>query len=765
MAAGSIIVDLLMRTGSFETDTKRAEKRLRELKREAEQIGKAIGGAFVLVGGASVLLVKSAIDAADATSKLAQSTGTTVEELSALSYAAGLADVSQEELGAGLVKLTKNMSAAAGGSKEAASGFEALGISVKNVDGTLKSSDKVLSEIADKFASFADGPEKTALALSLFGKAGAQLIPLLNAGSAGLAEMKVEAERLGVVLSTETAQAAEEFNDNLTRISTAIGGVANRAAAELLPTLIDVSQAFVDLAKNEAFIEVTSEVVKGAIGGLITVFQTLAIVGSDVGFVFLSVGREIGAWAAQLAAVASGDLKGFRAISDAVREDGERARAELDKFQARIAAIGQPTAAPAAAAFRPSQNYGAGGSRPAAPSLAGAGGGANKVSEAERYLENLQRQVDRTRQLTAAEQLLSDVQSGRLKISGKVTRAQLDAAALAVDAATYEAGQRRNLEDAIVAEREARVAVAEAAFAEAQRLVEGNEALAEEIALIGADTKARRALEKARISSAIAVAKDRLATVEATDGMGMETQAIRDQIAALERRQELLAARNGAEDFHAEQERIKADAHSLRDTLQGTLGQGLEDALDGNFKSMGDLFARMLKRMAAEAAAAKIMEAILGTDSRGSSGGSFADLVGLFSTIIGGFSGGSGITTGDSPYSATGEAIRGRRAGGGDVHPGGDYWVGENGPERFRPSTSGRIIPNGAGGGGMKVIVNAPPGTQVARQNQIDDGTLELWLEMAEERVASGIASGTGKGARALKSRGLRLDGTLPRRA
>lgn len=53
MAAGSIVISLLMSTGSFETDTKRAEKRLSELRKEAAASAKVIGAMAVTVGAAA----------------------------------------------------------------------------------------------------------------------------------------------------------------------------------------------------------------------------------------------------------------------------------------------------------------------------------------------------------------------------------------------------------------------------------------------------------------------------------------------------------------------------------------------------------------------------------------------------------------------------------------------------------------------------------------------------------------------------------------
>src|SRR5205823_4882996 len=87
--------------------------------------------------------------------------------------------------------------------------------------------------------------------------------------------------------------------------------------------------------------------------------------------------------------------------------------------------------------------------------------------------------------------------------------------------------------------------------------------------------KARYALEQARLSSAIAVAKDKLATAEATDQLGLETQGIRDQIEALQRRQGLLADKKAMEAFVEEQQKAKQFA----DDLGSSLARGAEDAI------------------------------------------------------------------------------------------------------------------------------------------------------------------------------------------
>lgn len=67
-----------------------------------------------------------------------------------------------------------------------------------------------------------------------------------------------------------------------------------------------------------------------------TGIEALAVVGANIAFVFKGIGREIGGIAAQLVALARGDIEGFRFIGDSMKRDAEEARRELDKFEKRI---------------------------------------------------------------------------------------------------------------------------------------------------------------------------------------------------------------------------------------------------------------------------------------------------------------------------------------------------------------------------------------------------------------------------------------------
>jgi len=210
------------------------KRNLSDMERTASTLRATFAGIGAGLSAAALVgFVRTAIDAADGLGKLSQKVGVTVESLSELQYAGRLADVSTEQLGDGLRKLSVNLQEAAGGSKEFQSAFAAVGISANELI-TLKP-DQALARIADAFARSEDGAAKTAIAVKLFGRAGSELIPLLNQGSAGLRDAADEARRFGLIISSDAARAAETFNDNLTRLSSSAQSLGITLANAVLP--------------------------------------------------------------------------------------------------------------------------------------------------------------------------------------------------------------------------------------------------------------------------------------------------------------------------------------------------------------------------------------------------------------------------------------------------------------------------------------------------------------------------------------------------
>ena len=204
---------------------------------EIEKLGKAftiVGGAIVASLGAAV--IKTA-NFGDAINDMSQRTGVSTELLSGYKLAADNSGTSIEGLASGLKLLSRNMFDTSLGTGEAKDAFDFLGISVVNADGTLRDSNEVMLDVAERFKGMENGAQKTALSMDIFGKSGADLIPMLNMGRAGLRGAYEDAERFGMIVSKEAAAAADEFNDSLGNMKSALGGAGRQLGEALIPAV------------------------------------------------------------------------------------------------------------------------------------------------------------------------------------------------------------------------------------------------------------------------------------------------------------------------------------------------------------------------------------------------------------------------------------------------------------------------------------------------------------------------------------------------
>lgn len=293
----SLVVRLYADSNRFRNDLDRATGQLNGFAGVAKKAVLAVVGVAVATGAAMIKLGKDAIDAADAMNDLAKQTGISTESLSQLKYAAEQSGTDLDGLTAGLRKFAKQAADAAGGGKEAIKSFALIGVQVKDASGKMKDSETLLLEVADAFAQYKDGAGKAAAAQDLFGKSGQQLIPLLNQGSAGIREMKKEANDLGLTISGSFAQAADDFNDSLNKIKQQLGGFGIQIAERFIKPIQDVTTAISDLlAKNKD--------ISGFLEGLTKGFRLVAYLAVATADAFNDVGKLIGGLAAYTAILA-----------------------------------------------------------------------------------------------------------------------------------------------------------------------------------------------------------------------------------------------------------------------------------------------------------------------------------------------------------------------------------------------------------------------------------------------------------------------------
>jgi Lambda phage tail tape-measure protein (Tape_meas_lam_C) len=257
VTVGTLQIDLRANTASFSQSMDKmsqlSAKTANDIKRSLEKITTAgLAMASAIAAGTTALL-KSALDQADALGKTAQAAGTTAETLSVLEYAAKLSNVETGKLAVGLEKLAANAFKAQNGGSQLQRIFENLHISVANSNGRLKDSGLLLEELAVKFAKMGDSSGKTALARELFGKSGAELIPLLNQLGSEQAKVTAEAQRFGLVLSTSTVEVAEKAHDNLDRLESMLKGIGFSLLSATLPALDQFIEKLTEIADKANF--------------------------------------------------------------------------------------------------------------------------------------------------------------------------------------------------------------------------------------------------------------------------------------------------------------------------------------------------------------------------------------------------------------------------------------------------------------------------------------------------------------------------------
>jgi hypothetical protein len=233
---GSLLIEIGADVQGLRRDMDRA---VSTVDQSAKRINGIIDGATTALAGLGVALVgvgftafiKGAIDAADAASKTATKIGITTEEYTKLAYAAKLADVAEGELQAGLNKFAQTLDKASRGVKAQREALQRLGVT------NFTDFNAALGQAADTIQKLGQSSKSIALLRDAFGRGGAGFANLFRDGAAGLREAGDEAERFGLVLSTKAGRDAEEFNDNLTRISESLRGLGVQAVGPALEGL------------------------------------------------------------------------------------------------------------------------------------------------------------------------------------------------------------------------------------------------------------------------------------------------------------------------------------------------------------------------------------------------------------------------------------------------------------------------------------------------------------------------------------------------
>lgn len=243
--------------GSLKTATQKAQSSITDIGKAANKVQKQVGGitsrigklAAALTGGAltgggigMLTLAKNAAYAGDELVKTSSKLGIGSESLSKWIYAAGTASIEQSKFTDSIKKLNTNIAQAAQGSKTAQLAFARAGVSFRDSSGKLKTADQVMLEVSDTFKKMPEGIYKADLAMALFGKSGADMVPLLESGQSAIKALQNEGKELGQVFSDTEAEMAAELAPTLDYIKSSVSGIGQTIGRRLLPVLFPIAK-------------------------------------------------------------------------------------------------------------------------------------------------------------------------------------------------------------------------------------------------------------------------------------------------------------------------------------------------------------------------------------------------------------------------------------------------------------------------------------------------------------------------------------------
>jgi hypothetical protein len=628
MAIGRIVVDLLARTGSFDTDLDRsgklAARKAKEIDEAFKRSGQAVGAGLAAATLAVAAWTRSTIQQSEEIVRLAALSGTTADEFQRLAAGAELVGIGQDKLS----DIFKDAQ-------------DKIGDFLQNGAGPMKDFfDNIAPQIgvtADEFRNLS-GPQALGLYVKSLQQAGISqaemvfymeaiandatlLLPLLKDNAQGFKDAGDQAARMSAILSDETIAASMQLRRDMVLLDRQFEGVKNRIMADLMPSLGSLVTELQGTAEQSRLLDEAAQI--GATG--IRILATTAI---GVGSAFMLAGEAIATTISALSLVVQGE---FKAAVAALELGAEEVESIIGRTAELMSSVWDTSPRPTPALPAPATS-GGGGSRASNPIQKISDDAKKAQDDVKRLIDGLETEIARFGKNPAQIAILDAGDAG-------ATIEQLDQV-----------------------------------FALAMKL-QGLQEDRESARAHEAATEALRTQADAWLDS-IDPMREFLRNIEQID------KAVAAGFLNPEQAERIKASLSGIGEKLSEMDEFALEAAR---NIQDALGQGLYDILDGNFDNIGDAFADMLKRMAAEAMAADLARTFFGDFAKS---GKVGGMAGEALSWIGGLFGGA-------------------RANGGPVTGGMTYLVGERGPELFTPSTSGAVLPNHVlGQGGRSVVIN-----------------------------------------------------------
>ena len=203
-----------------------------------------LGGRLKMLAGAAAIgaVVKGLFDMAKEVGKnadrlldLEQQTGLTTERLQEYEHVARIAGVNSETMANAVMGLTQRLARGADMSAGLKMGLEALNVEVFDAGGKMRDLGKVSEEAIEQLAQMEDITQRNVIGAQLFSGAWKDLAPIMALGKDGIEAAKKEARDLGLIMSKDALNAANDFRIEMERLDAQIQATKRDAIMGLMP--------------------------------------------------------------------------------------------------------------------------------------------------------------------------------------------------------------------------------------------------------------------------------------------------------------------------------------------------------------------------------------------------------------------------------------------------------------------------------------------------------------------------------------------------
>lgn len=705
------------------------------------EFGKGLASvlAVPITVGAFAAGIQQAINFGDELNKLSEKSGIAADALSGLAYAGQLSDMGLEQLTGSMKFLNQSLVESLDGSSKAAEAFRQIGVATTDATGKLRPAQDVLDDLAKKFSETKDDASKAALAIEIFSKAGLDMIPFLNQGKEKLAELKEEAKQFGIFWTPEQARSADEFNDNITRLTNVAKGLFAQIAQALLPTLIALSEELINSAKEGGTLKGVVDAIVGAFKVFDIVIRGVAIAINIVSNGFNLLGKFIGIVSAALVAFFSGDFASASRVFDELKAAVANTRLSITDFMDKMINAGNVTEESGKKTEKASIGY-----QKLSKEAKKAADDIDKLRlQVEKYISGLEASAEKALLVSEIEKKRVDLETRILEFrrQGLSEQEAINAlnrgnAALELEKSNKDFVEQVKSEvDAMREANKTRIELENAKKDFIKTTEKETEQLEYENSLYGLSNEEKRVAIELRNLEIKSIAE----TGEVLDDLIQKRREALEEANRQRKEEQLLAGtyevqrrefeRNKAfleglyesgkisrktleeaieklpdEALNSQERTLKEMKQSMERavaSMQNIWSNGFFDWMQGKSVDLVGTIKQAVDRMVADMLAAQLQLLLFGDMGKGRSGDT-----GILGSIFGGIFG-----------------FGGWKAGGGMVEAGKAYVVGEKRPELFVPRSNGEILPS-VGGNIVNLNITAMDSQDVRRALEKD----KRWL-------------------------------------